>query len=150
MTPAEDMAKKVVGKSDWLKASGVEAIYSVSGCISQAFAEYITFWQHKGYWLFDSPNIIAQLAQEHSIDLAGTTMFYDEVYEQEYDDVKNGGFCTDQSLHSRRLSSFQSKRSLLDLMSSTMCAATVQSVPSFPVMRSPMTSRPTHTAYYPT
>ncbi|MGQ0556282.1 MAG: hypothetical protein ACT4PN_10130, partial [Nitrospiraceae bacterium] len=52
------------------------------------FADYIKFWKHNGYWFFDSPDIIEQVAQEHSIDLAGTTMFYYEVYEQEFDDGK--------------------------------------------------------------
>jgi hypothetical protein len=88
MIPAGYMAKRVVRKPDWLKANGVEDIYSVSGCISKDFADYIKFWKHNGYWFFDSPDIIEQVAQEHSIDLAGTTMFYYEVYEQEFDDVK--------------------------------------------------------------
>ncbi|MGQ0554553.1 MAG: hypothetical protein ACT4PN_01220, partial [Nitrospiraceae bacterium] len=76
MIPAGYMAKRVVGNPDWLKASGVEDIYAVSGCISKDFADYIKFWKHNGYWFFDSPDIIEQVAQEHSIDLAGTTMFY--------------------------------------------------------------------------
>lgn len=88
MTPAGYMAKRVVRRPDWLKANGVEDIYSVSGCLSKDFADYIKFWKHNGYWFFDSPDIIEQVAQEHSIDLAGTTMFYYEVYEQEFDDEK--------------------------------------------------------------
>jgi hypothetical protein len=88
MLPAGYMAKRVVRKPDWLKASGVEDIYSVSGCISKGFADHITFWKHNGYWLFDSPEVIEQVAREQSIDLAGTTMFYYEVYAQEFDDAK--------------------------------------------------------------
>jgi hypothetical protein len=88
MIPAGYMAKRVVRRPDWLKANGVEDIYSVSGCISKDFADYIKFWKHNGYWLFDSPNMIEQLAREQSIDLAETTMFYYEVYEQEFDDEK--------------------------------------------------------------
>jgi len=86
--PAGYMAKKVVNKPGWLKANRVEDIYSVSGCISKDFADYIQFWKHNGYWFFDSPDIIEQVAQEHSIDLAGMTMFYYEAYEQEFDDGK--------------------------------------------------------------
>ncbi|NJL16729.1 MAG: hypothetical protein HC938_05540 [Nitrospira sp.] len=82
------MAKRVVRKPDWPKASRVEDIYSVGGCLSKDLADYITFWKHNGYWLFDSPDIIEQVAQEHSIDLAGATMFYYEVHEQEFDDAK--------------------------------------------------------------
>ena len=82
------MAKRVVSKPDWLKAGGVENIYSVSGCISKNFSDYINFWKHNGYWFFNAPEIIEQVAREHSIDLAETTMFYYEVYEQEFDDAK--------------------------------------------------------------
>ncbi|MBK8274614.1 MAG: hypothetical protein IPP12_15835 [Nitrospira sp.] len=44
--------------------------------------------QGNGYWLFESPDIIEQIAQEHGIELASTTMFYYEVYEQVYDEAK--------------------------------------------------------------
>ena len=87
MIPAGYMAKRVVRKPDWLKANGVDDIYSVSGCISKNFAEYIEFWKHNGYWLFDSLDVIEQVAREQSIDLTGTTMFYYEVHEQEFDDA---------------------------------------------------------------
>ena len=43
MIPAGYMAKNVVSKPDWLKANGVEDLYSVSGCISKDFADYIKF-----------------------------------------------------------------------------------------------------------
>jgi GH35 family endo-1,4-beta-xylanase len=92
MIPAGYIAKRVVRKPDWLKANGVEDVYSVSGCISKDFADYIKFWKHNGYWFFDSPEIIVQVARKHSIDLVGTTMFYYEVYEQEFDDGK-GQWC---------------------------------------------------------
>ena len=75
LIPAEYMAKRVVSKPDWLKANGVEDIYSVSGCVSKDFADYIKFWRHNGHGLFDSPDVIKQIAQEQSIDLTGTTMF---------------------------------------------------------------------------
>lgn len=88
MIPAGYMAKRVVRRPDWLKANGVEDIYSVSGCLSKDFADYIKFWKHNGYWFFDSPEVIEQVAREQSIDLAGTTMFFYEVYEQEFNDAK--------------------------------------------------------------
>ena len=71
-----------------LKANGVEDIYSVSGCLSKDFSDYIEFWKHNSYWLFDSHNVIEQLAREQSFHLTGTTMFYYEVHEQEFDDAK--------------------------------------------------------------
>lgn len=58
------MAKRVVSQPDWLQANGVEDVYSVSGCTSKDFADYITFWKHNGHWLFDSPNVIEQVARE--------------------------------------------------------------------------------------
>ena len=88
MIPTGFMAKRVVNKPDWPPANGVKDIYSVSGCISKDFANYINFWKHNGHWLFNSPEVIEQVAWEHSIDLAGTTMFYYEVYEREFNDEK--------------------------------------------------------------
>jgi hypothetical protein len=85
MIPAGYLAKRIFTKPDWLSAQQVIEIHSVSGCVSEAFADYVDFWKHNGFWLFDSPEIIKGIAQEHSIDLAGTTLFYYEVYESEFD-----------------------------------------------------------------
>ena len=62
-----------------------QTIYSVSGCVSENFADYIDFWKHNGYWLFDSPEIIDELAAQHAIDLSDTTRFYYEVCKTEFD-----------------------------------------------------------------
>ena len=86
MIPVGYMAKRVSLLPDWLKAERVLDIYSVSNCVSKDFADYIPYWKHNGYWLFDSPDIIQQLAQEHSLDLSGTTLFYYEVHELEFDE----------------------------------------------------------------
>ncbi len=42
------MAKRVSKRPDWLKAPQVIDIYSVSGCISKNFADYINYWRHNG------------------------------------------------------------------------------------------------------
>src|SRR5262249_41459534 len=89
MIPVGYMAKRVVSRPEWLKAPAVVDIFSVSSGMSPDFADYITFWKHNGYWVFDSPDIIRQLADEKSIDLMGTTLFYYEVYELEFDDAEN-------------------------------------------------------------
>jgi hypothetical protein len=52
--------------------------------VSSDFAEYINFWKHNGYWLFDSAEVIVDLARGNSIDLAGTLLFFYEVFEQQY------------------------------------------------------------------
>jgi hypothetical protein len=85
MTPAGYMAKHVSLKPDYLKATQVQDIYSVSACISDDFADYISLWKHNGYWLFDSREVILAVARENSIDLTPTTLFYYEVYEMEFD-----------------------------------------------------------------
>lgn len=81
------MAKKVAQRPDWLKAPEVKDIYSVSSCTSHDFMDYIKFWRHNGYWLFDSPQIIQALSRENGISLEGLTFFYYEVYEKEFDET---------------------------------------------------------------
>jgi hypothetical protein len=84
MIPAGYMAKRVQNRPKGFENTGIVDIYSVSGCISKNFADYIKFWKHNGYWFFDSPQIIQQVAKEHSIELTGTELFYYEVYALEF------------------------------------------------------------------
>jgi hypothetical protein len=85
MIPAGLLAKRICSKPDWLDAAQVTDIYSVSGCVSAVFDDYVDYWKHNGFWLFDSPKVIQEVTQQHSIDLTGTTLFYYEVYEKEFD-----------------------------------------------------------------
>lgn len=84
MVPAGYMARRVVARPDWLRPKHVSSIYSVSGCIAQNFADYINFWKHNGYWLFNSADAITEVAQENNIDLSGTVLFFYEVYELQF------------------------------------------------------------------
>ena len=86
MIPLGYMAKHVATRPEWLKASGVEEILSVSSCNSKDFADWINYWRHNGYWLFDSPSAILDLAQEHGLDLSDCRWFYYEGHETTYDD----------------------------------------------------------------
>ena len=86
MVPAGFMAKKVCDTPDWLKNDSVADIYSVSSCVSEAFCDYIKHWRHNGYWLFDSPAIIRELAAAQGIDLSTLKLFYYEVYEEQFDE----------------------------------------------------------------
>ncbi|HUJ31332.1 MAG TPA: hypothetical protein VLY23_08640 [Candidatus Acidoferrum sp.] len=79
------MAKRVCKKAEWLSVGLVTDIYSISGCISHDFADYIEYWKHNGFWLFNSPEIIREIAREESVDLAETSLFYYEVYDREFD-----------------------------------------------------------------
>ena len=88
LAPAGYMAKRVAARPDWIKAPGVDDVYSVSGCVSEHFADYIKYWRHNGYWFFDSPEIIKSLALEHAIDLRDCKLFYYEIYEEQFNDEK--------------------------------------------------------------
>ncbi len=78
------MAKRVQTPAGF-HADGVIDVYSVSNCVNKDFANYIHYWKHNGYWLFDSPEIIQAVAQDNHIQLEGTSLFYYEVYEKEFD-----------------------------------------------------------------
>lgn len=89
MTPIGYMYKRVAQRPDWVGAEHVQDIFSLSGCVSGVFADYIRYWRHNGYWLFDSPRVIEDLAQEHGIALEGLRLFYYEAYELEYNDPES-------------------------------------------------------------
>ena len=87
MTPAGYMLKSVAAPPGWIGADNAEDIYSVSGHVAKHFADYINFWKHNGYWFFDSPDVVLALAAEHAIETSRLTLFYYEVFEQEFDHV---------------------------------------------------------------
>lgn len=89
MIPVGYMAKRVLTRPEWIKAERVKDIYSVSGCISKDFVDYIKYWKHNGYWFFDSPQIMQELAKQNSIDLSGTKLFFYEVYERQFVDAES-------------------------------------------------------------
>jgi hypothetical protein len=88
MTPAGYMAKRVAPWPESMAPGRVVDIYSLSGCISATFCDYIKYWKHNGFWMFDSPEIIRELADENSIDLTGMRFFYYEVHELEFSDAR--------------------------------------------------------------
>jgi len=75
MIPAGFIAKIVERSPEWLGVPYVKDIYSVSACISDDFADYINYWKHNGYWLFDNPDVIRQIAKQNSINLNRTQLF---------------------------------------------------------------------------
>lgn len=42
--------------------------------------DYVDLWQHNGYWLFDSLEVMEEIAREGEISLEEMTPFYYEVY----------------------------------------------------------------------
>lgn len=85
MQPAGYMAKFVEKRPDWLACPHISEIFSVSNCISDDFCDYINFWKHNGYWFFDSPALICEVAAKAGVDLEGSTLFYYEAHELEFD-----------------------------------------------------------------
>lgn len=62
-------------------------MYSVSGCVSEFFVnDCNNAWKHNGYWLFDSPHVIREVARELSASPEGTKLFYYEAYEEEFNE----------------------------------------------------------------
>lgn len=89
MIPVGYMAKHVCEKPAVYEMPNVVDVYSVSSCVNDHFAQdYVRFWKHNGYWLFDSPEIIRTVAKENSIDLNGTQLFYYEAHELQFDGLE--------------------------------------------------------------
>jgi len=86
MIPIGYMLKNVERRPEGFNAESVVDIYSVSNCISHSFADYVNFWKHNGYWLFDSPQIVRDLAESEKIDISAMTLFYYEVYEEQFNE----------------------------------------------------------------
>ena len=86
MIPMGYLYKTIKARPAWLQAGAVSDVCSVSNCISEAFADYVNFWEHNGYWLFDSPAIMDRIAAKEGIDLSGTTLFYYEAHDEEFHD----------------------------------------------------------------
>ena len=86
MIPVGYMAKRTCAKPKGFDFPGIEDVYSVSGDVNDDFADYINAWKHNGYWLFDSPRLIRDVAKELTLSLDGTTLFFYEAYEQEFNE----------------------------------------------------------------
>jgi hypothetical protein len=97
MIPVGYMAKRVGKKPDRYRASHVVDIYSVSNCNCEDFADYIKHWKHNGFWFFDSPDIIRDVAKQNSISLEGTSLFYYEAHEMEFDGERWGPWSPEPS-----------------------------------------------------
>lgn len=89
MRPLGYMYKRVAVRPEWIKAPAISDIYSLSRCVSPFFTDYINYWKHNGYWLFNSPQDMKALAEEHSISLEGMKLFYYEAHEEEFDDEQS-------------------------------------------------------------
>ncbi|MBL8878831.1 MAG: hypothetical protein JNG88_06890 [Phycisphaerales bacterium] len=86
LIPAGYMLKRVYAETAWLKSRHIADIHSVSNCISSNFADYIGYWLHNGYWLFNRPSDMEKILAQESISRDGLTLFYYEIYEHQFDE----------------------------------------------------------------
>jgi hypothetical protein len=86
MIPIGYLAKQSVKRPEGFEDQipQVLDIYSVSSCVNEDFADYIGYWKHNGYWLFDSPELIREICNEHSIELGESRLFFYEAFELEF------------------------------------------------------------------
>ena len=84
LIPIGYLAKRSCQKPEALNLPSVVDIYSVGSCVNDDFTDYINYWKHNGYWLFDSPEIIRTVVRDNSIDLHGTKLFYYEAHEMQF------------------------------------------------------------------
>ncbi len=78
MIPMGYLYRQVAVRPEWLKAEQVVDLYSLHDCASKNFVNFTKFWKHDGFWMFDSPGIMEELAREHGFVLAGLQLFYYE------------------------------------------------------------------------
>jgi len=78
------MLKNIASRPAWLKATHVEDIYSVSGCVSETFMNCPYDWKHNGWFFFDSPAIAYDIALEKG-NTAELRLFYYEIFEKQFD-----------------------------------------------------------------
>ena len=90
MIAAGYLYKKVESIPHWLKAEGVLDIYSVSNCVSNDFCDYINYWKHNGFWLFDNLKIMEDIASENGLSLNGMMSFYYRVHPFQWVSNKRG------------------------------------------------------------
>jgi hypothetical protein len=86
MIPAGYMLKQVLPRPSWIKTAAVNDIFAVSSCCSKDFADYINYWRHNGYWLFNKPADMDEIATTERADRSTLKLFYYEVYESEFDE----------------------------------------------------------------
>ncbi len=88
MIPIGYMYKVLLPNQNPQLAKQIESVYTLGDCpgnCTHDFYDYITLWKHNGYWLFNTPEELQEIAVEHQLDLSQMTLFYYEAYELEFD-----------------------------------------------------------------
>ena len=130
MIPLGYMAKRIAARPEWISNPKVSQILSVCSCTSDDFADYVEFWQHNGFWFFDTPDTIVELAHEHAIDLSGLRWFYYEAYEQEYDEDEGSwsSYSSEESFKTQVVRPFVMEAKGFDIVNNT-CGQMVECSP---------------------
>ncbi|EAQ28849.1 deoxycytidine triphosphate deaminase [Erythrobacter sp. NAP1] len=87
MIPAGYLLKRTKPPPGWLKTKDtkVEEVCSVSACVNDDIVELLDGWQFNKFGLANTKDLLLNLAQEASISLEGTSLFFYEIYEHELD-----------------------------------------------------------------
>ena len=86
MIPARYMLKTILPNPSWINDLGVIDIFAVSPCMSKHFADYIQYWRHNGYWLFNKPSDMDEIVSREGKNRADLKLFYYEVYERQFNE----------------------------------------------------------------
>ncbi len=89
MIPAGFMYKEPIFAPAWVGAPEGARLHSLSGCISHYFTDYIRYWQHNGFWLFDSPEVLDQVAAKAQTNASHFDLLYFEVAETQFDEARS-------------------------------------------------------------
>lgn len=87
MIPLGYLLKSVASPPpDWIGNAKVNAVHSLSGCVSNDFGDYIPLWKHNGWWLFDTAEAVYDAAAALGVSADNLSLFYYEAFDQEYND----------------------------------------------------------------
>lgn len=84
MQPLGYLFKKIPKSPETLSSTNVTEIYSVSSCISKNFTDYVKYWTHNGFWLFDTPDLMKSIIEKENLNLSEYKLFYYEAFEKEF------------------------------------------------------------------
>jgi len=87
MIPAGYLLKHIVPPPGWLATSPghIKDVCSVSDCINDNVVDVQGAWQHNGFGLANSPDLLQSLAVEADVDTSNALLFYFTAYDREQD-----------------------------------------------------------------
>lgn len=85
MLPAGYLSKRIVPPPGWLTGMPhhVTDVCSVSDCVNDDVVDVQGAWQHNGFGLANSPDVLSRLASSAGADMHDASLFYYTAYERE-------------------------------------------------------------------